>query len=244
MLESFFLYAITLQGLFNLYIIRACKGITVALVVNAFTNDIRKLEELFLDLFITVTDFVLFSSIKKVEVTQMDERQLEQLMDEHADYLMKVAYVYTKNWANAEEVVQDVFIKFYQRSDQFEARSKIRTYLVKMTVNQAHDYLRSWRYKKEMLLEGLHIKRNNAAPSIEQQFQATLEKSELISKLISLPVQYREILYLYYFEDFKMREIAELLKMTEGNVRTRLSRARAQLKAVYTFSEEEVLTNG
>jgi RNA polymerase sigma factor (sigma-70 family) len=113
-----------------------------------------------------------------------------------------------------------------------------------MTVNQAHDYLRSWRYKKEMLLEGLHIKRNNAAPSIEQQFQATLEKSELISKLISLPVQYREILYLYYFEDFKMREIAELLKMTEGNVRTRLSRARAQLKAVYTFSEEEVLTNG
>lgn len=174
----------------------------------------------------------------------MDERQLELLMDEHADYLLKVAYVYTKNWANAEEVVQDVFIKYYQRADQFEARAKVRTYLVKMTVNQAHDYLRSWRYKKEMLLEGLHIKRSDIVPSIEQQFQATLEKSELVSKLITLPVQYREILYLYYFEDFTMREIAELLKMTEGNVRTRLSRARTKLKAVYTFSEEEVLTDG
>ena len=70
-----------------------------------------------------------------------------------------------KNWAYAEEVVQDVFLKFYKRADQFEARAKVRTYLVKMTVNQAHDYLRSWRYKKELLLEGLHIKRSDISPS-------------------------------------------------------------------------------
>lgn len=177
-------------------------------------------------------------------MTHMDERQLEQLMDEQADYLLKVAYVYTKNWAYAEEVVQDVFVKFYNRADQFEARAKVRTYLVKMTVNQAHDYLRSWRYKKELLLDGLHIKRSDVSPSTEQEFQATLGESELISKMIALPVQAREILYLYYFEDFTIREISELLKTTEGNVRTRLSRARTRLKTVYTFSDEEVLTNG
>ena len=174
----------------------------------------------------------------------MEERQLELLMDEHADYLMKVAYVYTKNWAYAEEVVQDVFIKFYQRAHQYEARASIRTYLVKMTVNQAHDYLRSWRYKKEMLLEGLSIKRNDTMKSTEQLFHAQLEKSELISKMLTLPVQSREILYLYYFEEFTTREIAALLKLTEGNVRTRLSRARTQLKDTYSFSEEEVSTNG
>lgn len=174
----------------------------------------------------------------------VDEKQLEQLMDEHADYLMKVAYVYTKNWATAEEVVQDVFIKFYNKSDQFEARSKVRTYLVKMTVNQAHDYLRSWRYKKEMLLEGLSIKRNDTMKSTEQLFHAQLEKSELVSKMITLPVQSREILYLYYFEEFTTREIANLLKLSEGNVRTRLSRARTQLKDTYSFNEEEVSTNG
>ena len=174
----------------------------------------------------------------------MDERQLELIMDEHADYLMKVAYVYTKNWAYAEEVVQDVFVKFYQRAHQYESRASIRTYLVKMTVNQAHDYLRSWRYKKEMLLEGLSIKRNEVTNSIEKQFEAELEKSELIAKMISLPMQSREILYLYYFEDFTTREIASLLKLSEGNVRTRLSRARGQLKNTYSFSEEEVSSNG
>lgn len=171
----------------------------------------------------------------------MEERLL---MDEHADYLMKVAYVYTKNWAYAEEVVQDVFLKFYQRAQQYEARASVRTFLVKMTVNQALDYLRSWHYKKEMLLEGLSIKRNDTLNSTDQLFQAQLEKSELISKMMTLSVQSRAVLYLYYFEEFTTREIAALLKLTEGNVRTRLSRARTQLKDTYSFSEEEVLSNG
>lgn len=174
----------------------------------------------------------------------MDERQLERLMDEHADYLMRVAFVYTKNWAYAEEVVQDVFIKFFQKADQYDGRASIKTYLVKITVNQAHDYLRSWRYKKELLLEGLHIKREDVS-TVWQQFQARLDKSELISKMMELPTKSREILYLYYFEEFTAKEIAQLLMLTEGNVRTRLSRARKELKDTYSFEdEEEVSING
>ena len=95
-----------------------------------------------------------------------------------------------------------------------------------------------------MLLEGLSIKRNDTMKSTEQLFHVQLEKSELISKMLTLPVQSREILYLYYFEEFTTREIAALLKLTEGNVRTRLSRARTQLKDTYSFGDEEVSTNG
>jgi RNA polymerase sigma factor (sigma-70 family) len=173
----------------------------------------------------------------------MEEWQLQQIMDEHAEYLLKVAYVYTKNWAYAEEVVQDVFFKFYKRSEQFEGRAKLRTYLVKMTANQAQDYLKSWRYKKELLLESLHVK------SLEhrfttQPFEVALEQSGLIQKMMHLPVQSRAILYLYYYEEMTIRELSELLKITEGNVRTKLSRARVQLKDIYSFQEKEVFPNG
>ena len=63
--------------------------------------------------------------------------EIEQIMAEHGDYLLKVAYLYVKNEATAEDIVQDVFIAFYQKQQQFRQESSYRTYLVKMTVNRS-----------------------------------------------------------------------------------------------------------
>lgn len=79
--------------------------------------------------------------------------EIEQVITEHGDYLLKVAYLYVKNEATAEDIVQDVFIAFYQKQQQFRQESSLRTYLVKMTVNRSHDYLRSWKSKRLSLFE-------------------------------------------------------------------------------------------
>lgn len=164
---------------------------------------------------------------------------IEKIIAEHGDYLLKVAYLYVKNEATAEDIVQDVFIAFYQKQDQFRQESSLRTYLVKMTVNRSHDYLRSWKSKRLTLFEKLTGRTTAVTP--EKVFLAKSTKRELVEALFTLSVAYREVLILYYFEDMTTVEIAQLVSCPEATVRTRLQRARKQLAVAIGDYDWEVL---
>ena len=154
--------------------------------------------------------------------------KLEEVIAEHGDYLLRVAYLYVKNRGTAEDIVQDVFISFYQKQEQYRGDASLRTYLVKMTVNRSHDYLRSWTHKQINLFEKITGKSTNYTP--EQAVVEKVEKQELVEALFKLSVTYREVLILYYFEEMTTVEIAKLLDCPEATVRTRLQRARKQLE--------------
>lgn len=153
--------------------------------------------------------------------------KIEEVIAEHGDYLLRVAYLYVKNRATAEDIVQDVFISFYQKQAQYRGDASLRTYLVKMTVNRSHDYLRSWTHKRIILFEKIIRTGTNATP--EQALIEKVENRELVEALFTLSIAYREVLILYYFEEMTTVEIAELLDCPEATVRTRLRRARKQL---------------
>ncbi len=93
--------------------------------------------------------------------------QLAAIMDEHGEYCLRVAYLYVKDWAIAEEIVQDVFYAYYRQQERFEQRSSLKTYLVKITVHKSHDYLRSWKNKRLMLFEKLHIGVSRRTPETD-----------------------------------------------------------------------------
>lgn len=154
--------------------------------------------------------------------------KIEEIITEHGDYLLRVAYLYVKNRATAEDVVQDVFIAFYQKREQYRGDASLRTYLVKMTVNRSHDYLRSWKNKRMVLFEKVTGKSTNHTP--ERAMLQKAEKQELVEALFTLSITYREVLILYYFEEMTTVEIAKLLDCPEATVRTRLRRARKQLE--------------
>ena len=156
-----------------------------------------------------------------------DVIKIEEVIAKHGDYLLRVAYLYVKNKATAEDIVQDVFISFYQKQAQYRGRASLRTYLVKMTVNQSHDYLRSWTHKRITLFEKVIGKGTNDTP--ERTLIDKVEKKELVEALFTLSITYREVLILYYFEDMTTVEIAKLVDCPEATVRTRLRRARKQL---------------
>lgn len=158
----------------------------------------------------------------------MSVAKIEEVIAEHGDYLLRVAYLYVKNSATAEDIVQDVFIAFYQKQEQYRGDASLRTYLVKMTVNRSHDYLRSWTHKRIMLFEKVTGKSTNHMP--ERTMVEKVEKQELVGALFTLSVTYREVLILYYFEEMTTVEIAKLLDCPESTVRTRLRRARKQLE--------------
>ncbi|MGE7942566.1 sigma-70 family RNA polymerase sigma factor [Lysinibacillus xylanilyticus] len=164
---------------------------------------------------------------------------IEKIIAEHGDYLLKVAYLYVKNEATAEDIVQDVFIAFYQKQEQFRQESSLRTYLVKMTVNRSHDYLRSWKSKRLTLFEKITGRTTAVTP--EKEFLAKSTKRELVEALFTLSVAYREVLILYYFEDMTTVEIAQLVSCPEATIRTRLQRARKQLAVAIGDYDWEVL---
>lgn len=153
---------------------------------------------------------------------------IEQVIDEYGDYLLRVAYVYVKNQSTAEDIVQDVLIRYYQRSDQFREESSLKTYLVKMTVNRSHDFLRSWAHKRILLKERIKGKHTSKTP---EGYMIEYENSQtVLTALLSMKLIYREVLVLYYYEEYSTVEIADILCCPEATVRTRLQRARVLLK--------------
>ena len=127
-------------------------------------------------------------------------------------------------------------MKFYQTKDRYDGRASIKTYLTKMTINRSYDYLRSWKNKKALLIETFTNAKGADTEAIQKE-----ERGEITAAVLKLPVKYREVLLLYYYEDLQVAEIAELCKLSVSTVKTRLQRARAKLKPLLLESEWEVL---
>ncbi|WP_301109369.1 sigma-70 family RNA polymerase sigma factor [Sporosarcina sp.] len=164
---------------------------------------------------------------------------IEKVLGEYGDYLLRVAYLYVKDENIAEDIVQDVMMKFYQNQRQFKGQSSLKTYLVKMTVNRSHDYLRSWKSKGLVLVEKL--RGISAKRSPEQQMIKNEDNQVLVKAMFSMTLIYREVLILYYFEELSTVEIAGLLSCPEATIRTRLQRGRRQLKQRLQDENREVM---
>ena len=172
----------------------------------------------------------------------MERYELQQIMREHGDYLMRLSYVYVKSWAVAEDIVQDVFIKFYKTQSKFKQQSSLKTYLAKMTINKSCDYLRSVKGRLAILKNSWKEVPQSEA-SAEQRTLNKLKDNQLAAAVLELPIKYREVIVLYYYEDMTSNAIALLLNIPENTVKTRLKRAREQLKSKLAPLQGEVNFN-
>jgi len=165
------------------------------------------------------------------------EQEFQQVMQEHTEYLLRLAYLYVKDWSAGEDIVQDVFLKFYQVSNQFEERSSLKTYLTRMTINKCKDYLKSWHYRKQVLTNSF----SNRTRKTPNRFIEQDEKLELADAVMQLSLKYREVIIHYYFEELSVLEIAQILSISDNTVKTRLRKARALLREQLKHNQWEVL---
>ncbi|WNN78015.1 sigma-70 family RNA polymerase sigma factor [Lysinibacillus capsici] len=169
-----------------------------------------------------------------------DHENFEQLMAIHTEQLFRIAYYYTKDLQIAEDIVQDVFIKFYHQK-QYEERGEMKAYLARMTINKCKDYLKSWAYRKITFQHKFFTKQNSTLPDtlIRQDEQALLDDA-----ILSLPLKPREAIVYFYLEEMTIKEIAELLAIPEGTVKSRLKKGKELLKIELQHIEWEVLFHG
>lgn len=166
----------------------------------------------------------------------VNEEQLDLLMKQHSGRLLRVAYYYTKNLHTAEDIVQDVFIKYYHLRQPIDPAITER-YLIKMTANKAKDYLKSWHYQRLVFQEKWHSLKNQ-----QQDALVIHDEEQLISDaVLRLPMKEREIIAYYYLEGLTLKSISELIQINENTLKSRLVKARKLLKAQLPEVEWEVL---
>jgi len=170
----------------------------------------------------------------------LNEEQLKQVLNLYGEYLIRLAFLYVKDWAVAEDIVQEVFIAYYRKSSQFEERSSLKTYLSKIAINKCHDHLRSWKNKRSYLTEAMgQLVSRTQTP--EEAFDQHSAQAVLMRNVLELPIKYREVVLLYYYQEFTTKEISRLLSCSENTVKTRLRRAKVLLKDKIDSNEWEGL---
>lgn len=156
------------------------------------------------------------------------EDKLKWLMRTYGNDVIRVAYTYLKQRQLAEDVAQDVFIKCYEKMDGFRNESSYKTWVMKITVNRCKDVLKSWSFRNLFFTD--YFANKQVEPSIECTLYRD-EESEFISeRIMELPVKLREVIILFYYQEFTIEEIAVLLKTNQNTIKTRLHRARLKVK--------------
>lgn len=165
-------------------------------------------------------------------------KELEEIMELHTERLIRLAYYYVKDLQEAEDIVQDVFIKFYDNPQKYEERGELKAYLSRLVMNKSKDYLRSWSYRKVQVQQKIFAKQTIERRDmlIQQDEQTLIEHA-----ILALPLKQREVLSYFYFEDMPIADIAKLLSIPDSTVKTRLRRGRELLKPKLQHIEWEVL---
>lgn len=156
-----------------------------------------------------------------------DEAAFEQIMREYGTRVLRLATFLVKDRTVAEDLTQDVFVKVYRHLPRFRGQSSIQTWIYRIAVNECKGYLRSWAFRK--ILPRSWIKADSDV-STERVVMDQSERDELVVQVQSLPSMYRQVIVLHYYADLSIAEVANVLYVSEGTVRTRLHRARKQLK--------------
>ena len=167
-----------------------------------------------------------------------DEHAFREAMEMHSDYLLRIAYLYVKDWQVAEDIVQDAFLTYYMKFEQFEERASLKTYLVRIVINKCKDYLKSWKYRKLTLTNQFFGAKKDTAIAIQNE-----ERLDIADAVLALPIHLREVIIHYYYEELSVLEVAALLSVSDNTIKTRLRRARHLLKEQLSQDEWEVLSH-
>lgn len=162
----------------------------------------------------------------------LDEREqiIDQLMREYSDDILHLVYTYVKNRTIAEDLAQEIFIKCYEKLKQFNQQSTIKTWLYRITSNHCKDYLRSWHYRKITLSDKVFDHIPSKSKQVEEEVIKHSEENSLTNAVMNLPLKYREVVFLHYYEELSLKEISKITSVNINTLKTRLKRAKELLK--------------
>ena len=155
---------------------------------------------------------------------KVEKSMISELLDEYADMVIRIAYQNMKNYMDAEDVCQDVFIKLVEKERSFDSEEHIKAWLIRVTINVCKDYLKSGWFKKKAEYNG-------------NEYGYLEARDDVLEEVMNLPVKYRNVIYLHYYEGYSVEEIGEIIGRNKNTVKTWLKRGRNELKLNITGGE-------
>lgn len=151
------------------------------------------------------------------------DEYIGHVVTQYSQLLLRIAFTRVKSTHDAEDVVQEVFLKLITKQPCFRNEEHEKAWLIRATINLTYDMLKS--------------SFRQSVPLDESILSSQEEPNQLLSAVRSLPEKYSTVLHLYTYEGYSIKEIAQILALPAATVGTRLSRARKQLKRI--LEEEE-----
>lgn len=148
-------------------------------------------------------------------MTQAEE--IKNMIEKYSGLVYKIAITRSGNVENAEDIFQEVFMKYSQKMPKFENEEHEKAWFIRVTINLSKNmHNQAW---------------NKKTVSLEDNIQFEEKEQEDIFQIVStLPKKYKTVVYLFYYEGYQVKEISKIMKTREGTIKTWLSRARKSLK--------------
>lgn len=134
----------------------------------------------------------------------------------HSDMVYRLAVARVKNKYDADDVLQEVFLRFIKAKDKVENEEHLKALLIRITINCSKSMLTSSWFKR--------------TEALSESFSVSDEYSDTLDSVMRLPQKYRTVIHLHYYMGYSVDEIADILKSKPSTVKSQLHRARQKLK--------------
>ncbi len=158
---------------------------------------------------------------------RITEELFLEIYEKYKNTVYSVIFNYVKNTDDTADLHQDVFVSLINQDGEFESEEHIKAWLIRVAANKCKNFLRS---RKHIADEPI----SEEIPYFQQQ-----EDTELLKMVLQLPEKYRIPIHLFYYEDYSIKQIADVLDIPEATVKIRLKRGREKLSK--TLRKEEWL---
>lgn len=150
------------------------------------------------------------------------EEEIIRAINTYSDMVRRICFIHLKQEADVEDIFQDVFLK-YANGPLFESIEHEKAWLIRVSINTCKDSLTSWFHKKVVLHDNLEIYDNIS-------FLSESQDDQVLATVLKLKDNYRNVIYLYYYEGYKIKEIAQILHKKENTIHTWMKRAKDELR--------------
>jgi len=171
-------------------------------------------------------------------IEKFEGESLRELMEAYGQEVWNYAYYMIGRFDLADDIVQDVFLSVYRRISSFRGQSSMRTWLMAITRNISLNYRRTAFLRRVILMDRPEEPSRASHPSAEQEAMSRSFSEELWRVVMALPVKFREVLLLDAKHGLSLEEMASVLGVPVGTVKSRLFRARRRVSE--SWKEEEL----
>lgn len=152
----------------------------------------------------------------------IDEKDLEQTIERYSNSLYRLCIMMTKNEQDAQDILQETFLKYYKAAPRFQSEEHKKAWLIRVSQNKCKDYLRFHKRRQYVPIQDVE-------EILDAYEMGNWEEQGDFEILWDLDAKYKSVLLLHYVEGYSMEEVADLLRISLAAARKRLQRGRKYL---------------